>query len=59
MKKTKKLIKNERGQGMLEYVLILAVVVAIGLMFRTKITEAINGVTGKVSSDIQGFGSGQ
>ncbi|MBK9293494.1 MAG: hypothetical protein IPM57_03480 [Oligoflexia bacterium] len=56
MKKIKNLIKNQRGQGMLEYVLILAVVVAIGLMFRKQITSAIEGVTGKVSSDIQSFG---
>lgn len=34
--------KDESGQGATEYILLLVVVVALGLLFRGKITEIIS-----------------
>lgn len=48
--KTKKFKKNEKGQGMLEYVMLLAVVAAIVLVFRGKITSKINDLTDAVGN---------
>jgi Flp pilus assembly pilin Flp len=58
MKKIKKLLKDQRGQGMLEYVLLLAVIIAIGLAFKGQITGWMNSLTGKVGGDVSGFTGG-
>lgn len=51
----KALWKDESGQGATEYILLLVVVVAIAMMFRDKITEAIKGKLGDLSSQIGSF----
>lgn len=44
-KKKKKVLRNQRGQGMLEYVMLLAVVAAIVLAFRERIQTAVGNLT--------------
>lgn len=56
MKTTKKLL-NQSGQGMLEYVLILVIVLAIAGLFRNQIKSAIDGLVGKTSGEITNFGN--
>lgn len=60
MKKLKnfatKLWNDESGQGTAEYVLLIAIVVGLVVMFREKITKAVTGQVDKVSGQIQGFG---
>lgn len=48
---SKKLIKNQSGQGATEYILLLVVVVALVLMFKGKIKETMEGKIG----DLQGM----
>lgn len=40
---SKRLLKNQRGQGIVEYVLLLVVVVAVVLMFKKPLLEMVNG----------------
>jgi hypothetical protein len=56
VKTTKKLL-NQSGQGMLEYVLILVIVLAIAGLFRNQIKSAIDGLVGKTSGEITNFGN--
>ncbi|MES3037569.1 MAG: hypothetical protein V4736_06640 [Bdellovibrionota bacterium] len=37
-----KMLKSQAGQGLLEYMLLVVVVVAIGVIFKGKITSAFN-----------------
>ena len=54
MKKvTKKKYKNQKGQGMLEYVMLLAVVAAIVLVFKGNITKYVGDLTAGVGSKTQ------
>ena len=53
MKKLKSILKDDSGQGMLEYVVILALVVMVGLMFKSKIYSFIEGGTNSVTSGSQ------
>ena len=39
----KKFLKDESGQGTVEYILILVGVLALGFIFKEQITEAISG----------------
>jgi Flp pilus assembly pilin Flp len=55
----KKLMKDESGQGATEYILLLVVVVALALMFRGRITEALQGKLSELGSAIGGFTVGQ
>lgn len=48
---SKKLFKNQSGQGATEYILLLVVVVALVLMFKGKIKETMEGKIG----DLQGM----
>lgn len=58
----KNLWKDESGQGATEYILLLVVVVALAMMFRGRITEALSGKLTELSGAIGGFtvdGGGQ
>ncbi len=48
---SKKLFKNERGQGATEYILLLVVVVALVMMFKNQIKQTMEGKLG----DLQGM----
>lgn len=48
---SRKLLKNQSGQGATEYILLLVVVVALVLMFKNQIKET---VSSKIS-DLQGM----
>jgi Flp pilus assembly pilin Flp len=50
MKKIRQLLKNEKGQGMLEYVLLAGVIVTLMLIFKDNISKMITGWTGTVQS---------
>lgn len=55
----KNLAKDESGQGATEYILLLVVVVALAMMFRGKITEALKEKLDELGSAIGGFTVGQ
>ena len=48
----KKSLKNNRGQGATEYILLVAVVVGIVMMFGPKIKEKLSSTTEKLGSSI-------
>lgn len=52
---SKKLFKNESGQGATEYILLLVVVVALVMLFKNQIKSAMNSKLQTLSSDITGF----
>jgi Flp pilus assembly pilin Flp len=51
----KNLWKDESGQGATEYILLLVVVVALALMFRGKITTALQDKLAELGSAIGAF----
>lgn len=51
----KKSIKDQRGQGTAEYVLLIAIVVALVFAFRGRIMEAVKGQIENVGGQIEGF----
>lgn len=55
----KNLLKDESGQGATEYILLLVVVVALAMMFRGKITEALKEKLDELGGAIGGFTVGQ
>ncbi|MBK9322133.1 MAG: hypothetical protein IPM97_04100 [Bdellovibrionaceae bacterium] len=52
---SKKLFKNQAGQGATEYILLLVVVVALVMMFKSQIKTALDGKLGDLKSSIEGF----
>lgn len=54
-KKRKNLFRNEKGQGMVEYILLLVVVIGIVMAFRGKIADVIKGKTDQVGEGINTF----
>jgi len=42
------LLKNNRGQGATEYILLVAVVVAVVMMFKSKITTKLESTIGTI-----------
>ncbi|WP_413289600.1 Flp1 family type IVb pilin [Bdellovibrio sp. HCB337] len=52
---SRKLIKNQSGQGATEYILLLVVVVALVVLFKDKIKTAVDGKLGELNQSIQGF----
>ncbi len=62
MKKFTTLLNNlwndESGQGATEYILLLVVVVALAMLFRTKITAALTAKLEELSNAIGSFSTG-
>ena len=54
-RKTKNLLRNEKGQGMVEYILLLVVVIGLVLAFRKQIADVVKGKTGEVGDSINTF----
>ncbi len=54
-KLTPKFLKNEKGQGATEYILLLVIVVAIAMLFKDKIKTAIEAKTADLNQQIQSF----
>lgn len=52
---SKKLIKNQSGQGATEYILLLVVVVALVVMFKGQIKTALDTKLSDLKSSIDGF----
>ncbi|MCB0348221.1 MAG: hypothetical protein KDD37_05265 [Bdellovibrionales bacterium] len=52
----KKLVKDESAQGATEYILLLVAVVAMVVIFKEQIKQQVDGLVGKLSSQIEGFG---
>lgn len=55
MKKLAQILKDESGQGATEYILLVAVVVGLVIMFREKITKVLESTVGKVGGKVQDF----
>jgi len=49
---SKRLLKNERGQGMMEYLLLLVIVVGLILMFKDNIMETAKSKIDDLQSSI-------
>lgn len=49
-RKNKMKILNNKGQGMVEYVLLLVVIIGLVMAFKKPITEKFNEITGKATS---------
>tara|TARA_B110001454_G_scaffold218991_1_gene249005 strand:+ start:36477 stop:36662 length:186 start_codon:yes stop_codon:yes gene_type:complete len=49
-----KFLKNQKGQGMVEYILLLVVVVGLVFAFKGRITSKFNEVMGKTESSMDG-----
>lgn len=56
--KAKGLWRNEDGLGMLEMILIIAVIVIIAVIFRDQLKEIIENLLGKASSKTDEFMDG-
>jgi Flp pilus assembly pilin Flp len=52
---SKKMLKSQSGQGATEYILLLVVVVALVLMFKTQIKSALDGKLTELNSSISNF----
>lgn len=50
-----KMIKNQKGQGATEYILLLIVVVALVMVFKDKIKDTVQGKVEELSGQIEGF----
>lgn len=50
VKKNSRFLKNQKGQGMVEYVLLLVVIIGLVMAFKKPITEKFNEITGKATS---------
>lgn len=48
----KNALKNDKGQGMVEYILLLVVIIGIIMAFKPKIMEMYNSAVGKASSGV-------
>ena len=53
----KKIKQNESGQGIIEYILLLVVVVAIVMLFKDRIQTTISGKVDQVGGKIESFGN--
>ena len=58
-KELKGLWDNEEGLGMLEMILIIAVIVIIAVIFRNQLKEIVSRLLGKAKSKTENFMDGQ
>lgn len=58
-KELKGLWDNEEGLGMLEMILIIAVIVIIAVIFRNQLKEIVSSLLGKAKSKTENFMDGQ
>lgn len=58
-KELKGLWRNEEGLGMLEMILIIAVIVIIAVIFRDKLRDIVSSLLGKAKSKTENFMDGQ
>ncbi|MGN0505013.1 MAG: Flp1 family type IVb pilin [Lachnospiraceae bacterium] len=47
----KSFLRDERGIGVIEIILILVILIGLVLLFKNQITEIVNNAFGKISSD--------
>lgn len=47
-----KFLKNQKGQGMVEYILLLVVVIGLVMAFKKPITDKFNDVLGKTTTSM-------
>ncbi|RCX20429.1 putative flagellin with Flp1-like domain [Fontibacillus phaseoli] len=57
--KVERFWRNEDGLGMLEMILIVAVIVIIAVIFRTQLKEIVTSLLGKAKSKTENFMDGQ
>ena len=50
MKIFKEFLKNEEGVGVVEVILILVVLVGLVMIFKTQLTELVNSIFDKITS---------
>jgi Flp pilus assembly pilin Flp len=55
----KNLVKNERGQGATEYILLLVVIVGLVTIFGPRIKKAVTEKSEKLGGDISSFEGGE
>lgn len=48
----KKLIKDERGMGIIEIAIIVLIIIAIGLIFKTQIETLIETIFNQINADV-------
>lgn len=51
----KRLFKEEDGMGVVEIVLILAIIVGLAIIFKDQITEFVNTILVKILGDAKGI----
>ena len=56
---SKRLMKNQRGQGIVEYVLLLVVVVAVVLMFKGPLLQMVKGKISELEDGVSGVTTGE
>lgn len=57
--KMKSFWRNEEGLGMLEMILIIAVIVIIAIIFRSQLKDMITSLMGKAKSQTENFMEGK
>jgi Flp pilus assembly pilin Flp len=56
---SKRLFKNQAGQGMVEYILLLVIVIGLVMTFKSQISSAIGSKISDLVGDIGGITSQQ
>ena len=51
MKKITKIMRNNRGMGTVEMILIIVVLIGLVLIFKTQISDLVGNVVQKISAD--------